>query len=211
MIRVTKVAKPAILVEREVAWTNEYLEALAAGGPISDTIRYRYRHPEVKATIRLEAFGKCVYCETKIPVGETDHFNPVASFPEQIVRWENLVLACKECNTNKGDYSSQAEPLINPSTEDPLQDIYFFGPMVMPRGGSLKGFRTIRRLKLGRTELFQERTERIEKLRPLIEEWRAQPDGETKDMLRQAILEEGGSDKEFCALVRAYIYQECGW
>jgi len=211
MIHVDKHPKPQILVDNEAPWTAEYLDALAAGGAIPDAIRYRYRHADVKAALRAEAFGKCVYCEARIPVGETDHFRPVVGFPAEIVMWVNLLLACKECNTNKGSYYSDQEPLINPSIDDPLDDIFFFGPMAHPRNGSAKGLRTIQRLRLERIELFQARAERIRKLRPLIQEWRLQQEGPTKELLKATILEEAGADREYSALVRTYLFQECGW
>lgn len=211
MISITKTAKPQVLIDNEIVWRDEYIAAKAAGGPISETIRYRYRHADIKAALRLEAHGKCVYCETRIAVGEADHFLPVQDRPELIVDWENLLLVCKECNTNKGAYYSLVEPLINPSTEQPADEVYFFGPAIMPRNGSAKGFRTIRKLKLARTDLLQRRFDRVDRLRPLIQEWRMHEEGPTKDLLRDAIVEEAKDCAEYAAVVRAYLFQELGW
>lgn len=211
MISIRKGEKPAILVGNEIAWRDEYLTAKEAGEPMTDTVRYRYRHPEIKSALRLEAYEKCVYCESKLPVGETDHLLPVSFRPELIVDWENLLLACKECNTNKGHYYSAEEPLVDPSREDPDEYLYFFGPAIMPRNGSAKGYRTISKLKLSRLDLLQRRLERVDRLRPLIQEWRTHIEGPTKDLIRDAILKEAGDEAEYSALIRAYLYQELGW
>ncbi len=211
MTPISKVEKPQVLNDNEVQWRDEYLAAKAAQIPVPDSIRYRYRHPDIKAALRLEAFGKCVYCETKVSVGEADHVFPVEHRPELIVSWDNLLLVCKECNTHKSSYYSDTEPLLNPSTEDPSGHIYFFGPAVMPRDGSVKGLRTILRMKLGRTDLLQRRFERVDRLRPLVQEYRLQGAGQTKDLLRSAILEEAKGHAEYSALVRSYLFQELGW
>jgi hypothetical protein len=211
MIRVAKAAKPAILENNEAKWTAEFLEARANGNPIPDSIRYRYRHPEVKKALRAEAHGKCVYCEAKLPIGETDHINPVTECPDQIVTWPNLCLSCKECNTSKSGYYSPAEPLINPFIEEPSSHLLFFGPLVMGKAGDAKGFRTVAKLKLSRTDLIQRRAERVQQLQPLVEKWLAHPDGPTKDLLKGVLLDECADSAEFTAVVRAYLYQELGW
>lgn len=211
MILILKGEKPQVLVDNEATWLEEYMTAMAMGLPVPDTIRYRYRHRDIKLALRLEAYGKCVYCESKVAVGETDHVLPVKHRADLIVDWENLLLACKECNNNKGHYFSLEEPLIDPSREEPGEHVYFFGPAIMPRHGSAKGYRTISKLKLGRTDLLQRRFERIDRLRPLIQEWRSQDDGLTKDLIREAILAEAGTSAEYSALVCAYLFQELGW
>ena len=211
MIRLQKSVAPPVLVANGDTWRDEYLAALARGGEIPDSIRFRYRHPAIKAALRAEAYGKCVYCESKLPVGETDHIEPVTECPEKIVFWLNLCLACKECNTNKGSYYSVLEPLINPFIEDPGPHLLFFGPLVLPRAGNAKGFRTALRIKLSRTDLLQRRAERVQRLQPLVSQWISQPAGETKELLRQVLLDEASDSAEFAAVVRAYLYQELGW
>ena len=121
MIRLTKAHKPGVLGNQADAWTREYLELLEAGDEVPDSVRYRYRHPDVKEALRTEASYKCIYCESKIShvfPGETDHLAPVSERPDLYVRWENLGYVCKECNRAKGAYYSEAEPLINPFTDE---------------------------------------------------------------------------------------------
>jgi hypothetical protein len=211
MIRLRKGKTPAILESNQATWTAEFLAARNAGGEISETIRFRYRHPEIKAALHTEAASKCIYCETKLSIGETDHFVPVSERPELVVLWDNLGLACKECNTNKGAYYSLAEPLINPFIDEPSDHLLFFGPLVLGRAGDMKGLRTELRLKLSRTDLVQRRSERVLRLRPLVAQWLAQPEGQTKDLLKSALIAECAAFSEYAAIVRAYLYHELGW
>lgn len=211
MIRVRKTPKPTILETNEATWRAEFLGARADGCEVPDTIRYRYRHPEIKAALRTEAHSKCVYCEAKLSVGETDHINPVKDCPDQIVSWTNLCLSCKECNTYKSGYYSVDEPLLNPFTEEPSEHLLFFGPLVLGKAADAKGFRTVAKLKLSRSDLIQRRSERVQRLQPLVAQWLAQPEGPTKELLRATLLDECADSAEFAAVVRAYFYQELGW
>jgi hypothetical protein len=211
MIRLRKGEMPSILEANHSTWTAEFLAARAAGGDVPEAVRYRYRHPQIKAALHGEAYSKCIYCETKLAVGETDHFVPVTERPELVVCWENLGLACKECNTNKGAYFSLTEPLINPFVDEPSDHLLFFGPLVIAKAGDLKGLRTELKLKLSRTDLVQRRAERVLRLRPLVARWLDQPDGPTKDLLKAALVAECASAAEYAAVVRTYLYQELGW
>ena len=211
MIRVSKEEKPQALIDNEANWTNEYLNARAAGGKIPDSIRYRYRHPEVKKVLRAEAHNKCIYCEQKVSPGETDHILPVSTKPELIVAWENLGLACKDCNNLKGDYFSEEEPLINPFVDDAGEHIRFYGPLVVHKTGDSLGFRTVEKIRLRRTELFERRKERLERIQGMIDAWHALPDGPTKELAKDKIVEEALSDKEYSATVATYLYQSLGW
>jgi 5-methylcytosine-specific restriction endonuclease McrA len=211
MIHIEKSEKPDVLKQNENTWTTEYLEALEQTTPIPDRIRYRYRHPNIKLSLVNEVYGKCIYCERKVAFGETDHIYPVSRRPELIVTWDNLGLVCKECNMYKGDYYDEAEPLLNPFSDDPLEHLAFYGPMILSKAGHQEGFRTIEALKLQRTEVFERRKERIERLQALIEQWSSLPEGSTKELAKNKILEEAENDKEFSAVVKAFLYQSLGW
>ena len=211
MIRLQKAPKPGILETNEAAWTKEFLDTLAGNGMIPDAIRYRYRHPEIKAALLSEACDKCIYCEQKISPGETDHILPVSGRPELLVAWTNLGLACKDCNTYKGAYYSETEPMLNPFIDDPTEHLLFFGPLVMSQIGDQLGFRTVEQLRLHRMQLVERRKERIERLQALLEQWNSMPDGATKELVKNKILEEAGRDREYSAIVREYLYQALGW
>jgi hypothetical protein len=200
-----------VLVEKAVEWTEQYRQALAAGGKISDSVRFRYRHEEIKIALREESHNKCIYCETPIGFGETDHINPVSRCPDQIVAWENLALVCTECNTHKSHYYDPSQPLVNPFCEEPADFLLFLGPLVMAVPGSARGRLTELQLKLNRVDLFQRRCRRLEALAPLLDQWALTPQGRLKDLLRDAIQEEAGDEREYAATVRACLLHTQGW
>lgn len=80
----------------------------------SDHIEGHYKHPEVHALLQLQQHRKCVYCEddynsNRGGKGEVDHFRPKADGDDGprywflAYDWENLVLACSNCNGSKLD------------------------------------------------------------------------------------------------------------
>jgi hypothetical protein len=205
VIRLRKGNPPAILVEKASEWAAEYQSALAAGGEIPKTIRFRYRHKDIKAAIREESHNKCIYCESPVGFGQTDHILPVSKCPSLVVDWDNLALVCTECNTHKSDYFDSTLPLINPYVEDPADFLIFLGPLVMALAGNQRGQATERQIKLNRAELLERRTRRLRMLEPLLHQWALQPPGTLKDLLKEAILDEASANKEYAATVRAYL------
>ncbi len=211
MIRLHKGPVPDVLRAKAAEWTQEYLAANDGLIEMTDTVRFRYRHQDIKAALRDESFDKCIYCESKVGFGETDHVNPVSRRPDQVVDWANLGLVCKECNTFKGDYHAPAEPLVNPFTAEPADHLLVLGPMIVHRPGDDKGLRTWKQLKLNRPDLHLKRRLRIERLIPLADQWLAHAEGATKDVLRQALLDEAADAAEYAAAVRGYLARALGW
>jgi hypothetical protein len=209
VIRLHKGAPPPILERKAAEWMKQYLDALAVasdtGEKVDERIRFRYRHKEIKAAIRRDSHNKCIYCESMVGFGETDHIIPVSLCPDGFVSWHNLALICKECNTFKSDYYDPDLPLINPYADEPGDHLHFFGSLVLHHPGNSRGEVTHRRLRLNRAELAQQRTERLNKLVPLLDRWASTPPGRLKDLLRQAVLDEASDNKEYAAMIRAYL------
>lgn len=67
----------------------------------------RYRNKKVVLSLWNMQHEKCCYCEQKIPPKghdkAVDHFRPQAIFKYLINQWENLLLACAQCNGRKSD------------------------------------------------------------------------------------------------------------
>lgn len=207
MRRLNKQPEPQVLVDNGAAWRDEYLAALAAG-EVPNAIKYRYRHAEIRSALRVETSKKCAYCESKIAPIAPDHVEHILSKsarPELIVEWSNLTLACPTCNGLKGDYYSDAEPLINPYVEDPEEHLLHFGPFVLTRPGSAMGERTARRLQLSRVGLIERKAERIGLLEHLVARWHEQTEPELRNLLEGEIRQEAASDAEYSATVRAYL------
>ena len=87
-----------------------------------------YASPAVKRALKVCHFGKCCYCETHIPepyaYGHVEHWRPKSSSRQErrkesvwpgyywlAYQWDNLLLSCAFCNSNKADLF----PLKNPS------------------------------------------------------------------------------------------------
>jgi len=211
MIRLQKGPVPDVLLRNAVKWTQKYLEALQSGKKTSKSVRFPYRHKQIKEAIRKESHSKCIYCETIVSFGETDHIHPVSRCPEQVVVWKNLALVCKECNTFKGDYHEPAEPLLNPFVDEPSEHVVLLGPMILQQPGNDLGLRTILQIQLNRDDLFQRRKSRIENLAKLVDQWKTHPKPATRELLRQALVEEGADSKDYAAAVRSYLKQSLGW
>lgn len=72
--------------------------------------------------------AKCCYCECKVGAGEremhVDHFKPKSIYPDLVVKWENLLPSCPHCNKEKSSHDTGAEPIVNPSEDDPREFFY---------------------------------------------------------------------------------------
>lgn len=212
MIILEKEDVPAILNTKGDAWRTEFLEALAAHN-VSNSTRYRYRHPDIKEAVKRETFGKCAYCETLIlhaQPGDIDHILPVSKFPAKIVDWANLTMVCRTCNTRKGSFYDEKTPLVNPYMDNPADYLLMLGSVVLPRPGSQRGATTVNVLGLSRGELCERRQERLERLAPLVHQWALMPLGDAKDYVRGMLLEEAHPPAEYSAAVRAYLQQVPG-
>ncbi len=74
--------------------------------------------------------GKCCYCETKLnEEGKSmhvEHYHYKDKYPDEVVKWENLLPSCSRCNINKGTHDTKCEPIINPTVDDPKEYFYFY-------------------------------------------------------------------------------------
>jgi uncharacterized protein (TIGR02646 family) len=207
MIKLSKAAKPNVLTNNEVAWTIEYAAAIArrpAGPPAALT---RYKHQEVKAAVKAETDQKCAYCESHISqvyAGDVEHLQPKSARPDLVVTWENLTYACQQCNVNKADYYSVAEPLLNPYVDEPSDHLRFLGPACRSRPTSDLGIRTRLQLRLDREELISRRISRINELHAMLETICRLPLGETRTLLERDLRNEV-EQGEYVAMSRAYV------
>lgn len=66
-----------------------------------------YRKKAVVKTLWEMQHGKCCYCEQTIPskghLKAVEHFRPKAVFTGRTNDWNNLLLACAQCNGEKSD------------------------------------------------------------------------------------------------------------
>ena len=84
--------------------------------------RRSYRNTSVVRALWKMQGEKCCYCEQKIPEHghskAVEHFHPQAIYQDRANDWDNLLLACSQCNGSKSDLfpvcltNNQYEPKI---------------------------------------------------------------------------------------------------
>lgn len=169
-----KGACPPVLTANAAAWTADLQNALNAGEKPTDTQKSRYNHPDIKAAILSETREKCAYCESKITHvdhGDIEHIVPKSKVPARAFDWDNLTLACRICNQNKGDFHSGGNDhsgLVDPYQDNPTDHFLFHREMVIPRPDSAKGLLTDDEIKLSRAPLREQRRKQMDFIDGLI-------------------------------------------
>lgn len=205
MIRLTKGASPQVLLDNGAEWTQVLLNHKSSGTTPTTGELSRYGHPKIKEALVLETHGKCAYCESKlrhITYGDIEHITPKVSDDSLRFQWTNLTLACDVCNTNKGAQIG----VIDPYLLDPDHELYFIGPLVLPKILSTTGAITEKLLKLNRMPLVERRTERIQGLLTLLQLYVNTTDPNLRPVLRADI--EGAAiapETEHSAIASAFV------
>lgn len=78
-------------------------------GSYIDEDRYnnRYKHKDVKEKLSLIYHNKCAFCEQRVEQSHVEHYRPKKggnSYYWLAFSWDNLLLACPKCNSNKGTH-----------------------------------------------------------------------------------------------------------
>ena len=204
MRRIQKAVCPDVLEQNGQRWLEEFLE-----DPNNATRRHRYRHPEIKSRLKAETYAKCVYCESKIghnTPGDAEHIKPVSKVRRDIFVWENLTIACTECNRRKSDYYDVNFMLLNPYMDDVEQMIVHLGPLVTWQTGNQRAEITVRRLELNscrRMELVGRKIEKIEEVRNLLERIEGMIGGVLRELLELKLDELTSLSAEFSGMAMA--------
>lgn len=174
---------------------EEWKEELIGEGLTKDQVKYRYK--KLKDYLSEDTHDKCMYCESKIShisYKRVEHIHPKSEYPEGALCWRNLGIACERCNTEKGDYSSVEDPLVNPYQDNPDAHFIFDSTQLFPRFDGGKGETTEQVLDLNAGSLVLKRKEKVEQVVRLV---RASKEAESK-ALAEVILEraEGHGDPE---------------
>lgn len=206
MRRIVKAICPNVLAQNGDRWLREYLE-----DPTSETRKYRYRHPEIKQRLREETNAKCVYCESKIghnTPGDTEHIKPISRASREIFVWQNLTIACTECNRRKSDYYDVNCMLLNPYTDDVEQMLVHLGPFVTWKPGNGRAEVTIRKLELDgntRIDLISRKIEKIEEVKNLLERIEGLVGGALRGILVLKLDELTSVGAEFSGMATAVV------
>ena len=158
-----------------------------------------YKKKYVKDILMQMHHEKCCYCETKRYTSSdlhVEHFRPKGAVRQNSAEadefpgyywlaycWENLLLACPDCNTCKGtvfpledpakrarshndDLAMECMQFLDPTAEDPRDHIRFEDDLPVWR--TERGRHTIEELGLRRSALIEQRLERIEMVKMAI-------------------------------------------
>jgi hypothetical protein len=207
MRRLVKLPVPPLLAAQSAQWLADYLD-----DPSSSTKKYRYRAPEIKDALCSETGWKCVYCESKIghnTPGDVEHKIPSSKVPMLHFEWENLTVACSECNRRKRDYYEPDVGFLDPYV-DPVEELVLHsGPFSSWRLGDERAEVTVRTLELHdmtRRELVQQKYDLLEKARNLIA-LVTQASGRLRLLREDELRRMQDIRSEYSAMVRPYIQQ----
>lgn len=151
-----------------------------------------------------------MYCEgvvDDVAYSAVEHIRPKSKFPDRVLQWDNLGLACTRCNTNKGEYWSDqtGNVLLNPYSDKVSEHLAFIGAVVASKDGSSRGSNTIRKLKFAeRDDLFISKARRIQEVEARIILWLTSSDPEMKELLAEDIRDAIGESREFSASLSSY-------
>lgn len=169
MRKLTKGDIPVVLGDNQVTWTAEFV-----ADKTNATKKFRYRHPDIKAALKEETSSKCVYCESKIghnTPGDVEHKTPSTADELLHFSWDNLTIACTECNRRKLNYFEPALPFLDPYVDDVETRVLHLGPLVSWTPGDASAETSIKMLQIHddtRIELIKRKIETIDKLNNLV-------------------------------------------
>jgi uncharacterized protein (TIGR02646 family) len=165
-----------------------------------------YKHPDNKKALKESNYGKCMYCESKIShidYGDVEHIKPKSKYPELEFEWDNLGFACTKCNRQyKNDTYDEETPYINPYDEEPQNYIMSNGAILFPFQGSERGEITIEGLGLNRTELVEQRYNRIVEINKVIKACFRTSNETLKNNALNELKKEVNYDKEYSLVIK---------
>lgn len=119
MIKLKLPPKPAKLEENEKTLTDEFK---------ADNKKPVWKKEFIIQPLLEMTSGKCAYSEVKVNSDgsyvEVEHFKHKNKYPEDVVKWGNLLPSCKTCNVSKGDWDVVAYPIVNPLVDTPSDHLY---------------------------------------------------------------------------------------
>ena len=117
MIKLTLPPEPPELTANEATLTTRYK---ATGESV-------WKQEYITEALLKMSGGKCAYSEqplnTQSNYMEVEHFRHKKMYPDDVVRWGNLLPSCKKCNTTKGEWDVEKEPIVNPLVDEPSEHL----------------------------------------------------------------------------------------
>lgn len=209
---------PTILAEKQKEWLKKYKAKLEAD-PKARPDGSKYAHKQIKDTLYAMSSGKCFYCETKLSGvnKEVDHFIEVAIDHSKAFEWENLYLACTNCNDKLDNNVVPVVDVLDPckdSDEEIQRHIFFVEEQICALNGSEKGLKSIRKYKLNSELLDLRRGRWLNHLKNEVidiqDRMIAEGRGVTTEAERSTILRYMSPDQPYSLMCEAYIKKYLG-
>ena len=148
MRHIERLPKPAILEEKSERWRDAFINSEKKRPDNS-----KYAHRQIRDSLNAMSFHKCFYCERKLKdvPQEIDHFIEVAERKDLAYEWDNLYLACDNCNNKLPNLSIPVAEAFNPcqhSDEEIQQHLTFEDEIIRSKSDSAIGKRTIQKYRL---------------------------------------------------------------
>lgn len=187
---------PPILKKNRAKWRKALLAKIKTcqhtGEEVPDSLYDKYKHEEVKDTLKEMYKELCCYCESSIGVvefGHIEHRKPKRKYPRFTFDWENLHLSCTACNINKGNKYDARHPILD-ATKDLIKDHLTYK---VDRYGVWRvnitdqGFTTIDHADLNREKLRLDRAKVLLDAHQLIKDIKQAPRNNKVVVVRQRL------------------------
>lgn len=178
----------------------------------SNYYKVKYRSVPIKRCLMEETKSKCAYCESKVghnTPGDVEHKVPVSVQEIGRFAWDNLTIACTECNRRKCDYFDRAKPFADPYAHDVETNFIHVGPCVFPKPGDETAEVTVRVLELGevdrRQQLFSRKVTVIKAVQNLMARIVEAKSGPLQELLIADLRAMAEPVAEYSAMVRAIL------
>lgn len=118
--------------------TNDEFNLLIEGKSVKDAYqfykdninRFKYNTDETKNEFLVMTGGRCSFCTKKIMDFNSEmtieHIQTKVSTPSKIFEWDNLLCACKACNTKRGRKTYDGEKYLDPTKVKDISKYFEF-------------------------------------------------------------------------------------
>lgn len=210
MIKLTLPKKPEELTEvEEKRLTDEFKK---------DASKSVWKQDYIEKALLEMTNGKCAYSEQKLnsrsSYMEIEHFRHKNLYKDDVVKWGNLLPACKKCNTAKGEWDVEEKPIVNPLVDTPKNHLFVRGFRFYKRDD--KGENTIKAVALNDRKHFvnprgemairivDEIEETYKHLKTLVSGYHRRIQAERI----KSLMEECGPENEFSAVISTHLLYE---
>lgn len=208
MIKIQRLPAPIELTDEVVRTKTELFK-------IDPQKNHVWKESYIEEQLMRMSHNKCCYCECKLgeesKYMEVEHFHDKDDYPDEVVAWDNLLPSCKTCNGNKSNHDTLANPIVNPSVDDPKDYLGFCNFRYKGKDAGLIGKETIEALHLNDSEKrclprYKVCCELLQKVEDLLDEIvNIQPESTTRaknKMNRKVseLLEACQEDQEYTAI-----------